>query len=64
MVREIEDPQIGQVLHAGVVPHIPESPGTIRWPGPPVGAHTDEVLTELLGLRSNEIDALRREGVI
>jgi crotonobetainyl-CoA:carnitine CoA-transferase CaiB-like acyl-CoA transferase len=64
MVQEIEDPQLGQVLHAGIVPHIPESPGTIRWPGPPVGAHTDEVLTELLGLRRGDIEALRREGVI
>jgi crotonobetainyl-CoA:carnitine CoA-transferase CaiB-like acyl-CoA transferase len=64
MVREVEDPQLGQVLHAGIVPHVPESPGSIRWPGPPIGAHTDEVLGDMLGLRSADLEALRQEGVI
>jgi crotonobetainyl-CoA:carnitine CoA-transferase CaiB-like acyl-CoA transferase len=64
MVREVEDPQLGQVLHAGIVPHVPETPGVIRWPGPPVGAHTEEVLGEILGLQSTQLDTLRQEGVI
>jgi formyl-CoA transferase len=64
MVREVEDPQFGQVLHAGIVPHVPESPGSIRWPGPPIGAHTDEVLGTMLGLQSADLETLRQEGVI
>ncbi|HET6521861.1 MAG TPA: CoA transferase [Geminicoccaceae bacterium] len=64
MVQEVEDPRLGPVLHPGVVPHIPEDPGAVRWPGPPIGAHTDEVLGEMLGLRPAEIEALRQEGVI
>ena len=44
MVREVEDRQFGKVLHAGVVPHVPDDPGEIRWPGPPIGAHNDEVM--------------------
>ncbi|MDQ4061707.1 MAG: CoA transferase [Pseudomonadota bacterium] len=64
MVRELEDPLFGRVLHPGIVPHVPENPGAIRWPGPPVGAHSDEVMGELLGLRKAEIDALRQEGVL
>jgi crotonobetainyl-CoA:carnitine CoA-transferase CaiB-like acyl-CoA transferase len=64
MVREVEDPQLGQVLHAGIVPHVPETPGVIRWPGPPVGAHTEEVLGEILGLQSTQLETLRQEGVI
>jgi len=64
MVREVEDPQLGQVLHAGIVPHVPETPGVIRWPGPPVGAHTEEVLGEILGLQSMQLETLRQEGVI
>ena len=63
MVRDVEDPLFGKVLHPGIVPHVPEDPGAIRWPGPPVGAHTDEVMGELLGLEKAEIDALRQEGV-
>lgn len=64
MVREVEDPQLGKLLHAGIVPHVPESPGVIRWPGPPVGAHTEEVMGELLGLTPDEVEALREERVV
>jgi hypothetical protein len=38
--------QRGAVLHAGVFPHIPECPGEIRWCGPAVGQHTEQVLRE------------------
>ena len=64
MVREVQDPQFGPLLHAGVVPHVPDDPGAIRWPGPPIGAHTQEVMGEMLGLGEAELDALRRDGVI
>lgn len=63
MVREIDDPILGHVLHPGIVPHVPEFPGTVRWPGPPVGAHTREVFRELLGLDDDQIADLAREGV-
>jgi crotonobetainyl-CoA:carnitine CoA-transferase CaiB-like acyl-CoA transferase len=64
MVREVDDPLFGRVLHAGVVPHVPEEPGEVRWPGSTVGAHTEEVLAELLGLAPEEIATLRTEGVL
>jgi crotonobetainyl-CoA:carnitine CoA-transferase CaiB-like acyl-CoA transferase len=65
MVREVEDPAFGRpILHSGVVPHMVEAPGTVRWPGPPIGAHTDEVLRELLAMDDEAIAALRDEGVI
>ena len=64
MVQEVEDPILGRLLHPGIVPHVPEAPGAIRWTGPAVGAHTEEVLGEILGLSAGEIAALRAEGVI
>lgn len=64
MVQEVEDPLLGRLLHPGVVPHVPETPGAIRWTGPAVGAHTEEVLGEILGLSPAEISAFRAEGVI
>lgn len=65
MVREIEDPLLGRrTLHTGVVPHVPEDPGAVRWPGPAIGAHTDEVLREMLGLDAAAVQALRRERVL
>jgi len=64
MVREIEDPLFGRVLHPGIVPHVPESPGAVRWPGPRIGAHNHEVLGEMLGFGAADIEALQREGVL
>ena len=64
MVREVEDPMFGKVLHAGIVPHVSDDPGDIRWPGPPIGAHTDDILREVLGLADDEIRSLREEGVV
>ena len=65
MVREVEDPLFGrEILHPGIVPHIPDDPGAVRWAGPPIGAHTDEVMRELLGLQPAAIAALREEGVV
>ena len=64
MVREVEDPHFGTILHAGVVPHIPESPGAVRWPGPNIGQHNGEVLRDLLGYSDDEIGVLAAEGVL
>ncbi len=65
MVREVEDPAFGRpVLQAGVVPHIVEGPGTVRWAGPAIGAHTEEVLSGLLGMDRAAIAELRAQGVI
>jgi len=65
MIRPVPDPGLGaDILQAGIVPHMVETPGEIRWPGPALGAHTDEVLRELAGYDDALIAELRREEVI
>lgn len=64
MVREVADPLFGHVLHTGVVPHVSDDPGAIRWPGPAVGQHTDEVLGEFLSMTTEQLNSLRKEGAI
>lgn len=63
MVRHVPDPLFGEVLHPGIVPYIPGNPGSVRWPGPAVGAYNEEVLCDLLGLSAAEIEALQAGGV-
>ena len=63
MVREVEDAQLGRMLHPGIVPLFPQDPGAIRWARPAVGAHNEEVSGGLLGLSGDELAALRKEGV-
>lgn len=64
MVREVDDRRLGKVLQAGIVPHIPESPGTVRWAGPEIGEHNYDVYRGLLGMSNAQIATLRGEGVI
>ncbi len=64
MVREVPDRHFGTVLQAGMVPHVPESPGAVRWTGPDLGEHNREVLAELLRLDEAAIAALEEEGVL
>jgi formyl-CoA transferase len=47
----------------GVVPLLANEPGSMRWLGPDLGAHNDEVLAEL-GYSPSQRQSLRDEGTI
>ena len=46
------------------LPAMSATPGRVRWAGPALGAQTDEILRELLGLDAERIAGLRRDGVL
>ncbi|MBT3351579.1 MAG: CoA transferase [Nitrospinaceae bacterium] len=60
---ELEDEELGSVRIQGPIPNLKETPGKIRWPGPPKGKHTDEIL-KTLNYTDNEITQLREASVI
>ena len=57
-------PLLGDFPMQNVVPKLSDTPGEVRWVGPELGEHTDEVLTELLGLDDETRSGLRERGVI
>jgi crotonobetainyl-CoA:carnitine CoA-transferase CaiB-like acyl-CoA transferase len=63
-LARVEDTRHGELVMQAVVPKLSETPGSIRWAGEALGADTDAVLTEVLGLSTDEIDELRRQAVI
>jgi formyl-CoA transferase/succinyl-CoA--D-citramalate CoA-transferase len=63
MVRRVTAAQGWEVPMTGVVPRFTDTPGSIRHPGPGLGAHTDEVLAEVLGLDPGALADLRTDGV-
>ena len=63
-IVETPHPVFGSVRMQNAFPRLTETPGSVRWPGPALGEHTDEVLSGRLGLKDDEIAALRGRGVI
>lgn len=60
------DERLGRdVLGPGVVPHLSETPGGVRYSGPPYpGRHNDDVYAGLLGKTADQLDALRSAGIL
>jgi 2-methylfumaryl-CoA isomerase len=62
--KMVEQPDIGSYL----VPHQPmrfsSMPDPVPNPAPRLGEHTDEILTEVLGMSSGEIGRLHDSGVV
>jgi formyl-CoA transferase len=63
-IATVEDERRGELAMPAVVPKLSGTPGEIRWTGRPLGADTDAVLTEVLGLTAEQVDELRGRGVI
>ncbi|KAA8889410.1 CoA transferase [Nocardia colli] len=59
----LPDAELGQVRMQNILFRLSETPGEIRWTGPPLGAHTDEVL-ERYGIDAAGLAELRSAGVI
>ncbi|HEX6142819.1 MAG TPA: CoA transferase [Geminicoccaceae bacterium] len=66
MIWPVEVPGVGEVLQPGVVPKFQDDgePGGVRWVGPPLGAHNDEVYGDLLGLDEGQRAQLQKAGAI
>lgn len=64
MILRVPAPGLGEVRVPGVVPKLSETPGSVRWPGPALGSHNEEVYCGLLGLSRDELQELGARGVI
>jgi formyl-CoA transferase len=63
-IVRLAHPLLGEIPMQNVVPKLSETPGVLRWVGPELGEHTEQVLVELLGRSPEEVEELRRTGVV
>jgi crotonobetainyl-CoA:carnitine CoA-transferase CaiB-like acyl-CoA transferase len=47
-----------------IVPRLSATPGRTDWPGPELGSHNKEIFQERLGLSDEELETLKKNGVI
>ncbi len=64
MVQEIEHPTCGPIKLVNTPVKYSYSEPSIRTPPPLLGQHTDEILKDMVELNDNEIESLKREGVV
>jgi crotonobetainyl-CoA:carnitine CoA-transferase CaiB-like acyl-CoA transferase len=64
MIAEVKDDDFGKVRMPNVLFKMSETPGRIRWAGQTLGASTDSVLVDELGVDPGDISRLRKRGVV
>lgn len=64
MLQEIVLPDGTKTLVPGIVPKLSGTPGEIKWNGPQLGEHNEEVYAEHMDYTLDKINALKSKGVI
>jgi len=64
MLVDIDQPEAGKMKIAGSPIHLSETPGEVYAAAPLLGQHSEEILREILRYSDEEIDNLKKEGVI
>ena len=63
-IKWMKDPRVGELAIPNLVPRLSDTPGAVKWLGPSMGEHNDEVYKEWLGLDEAEIERLTALRVI
>jgi crotonobetainyl-CoA:carnitine CoA-transferase CaiB-like acyl-CoA transferase len=48
----------------GIMPKFSETPGEIKWAGPKLGEHNEEVYRDLLNYSEEHMEHLTKNGII
>ena len=63
-IIDVAHPVLGPFKMPNVFPKFSETPGNVRWTGPELGQHTDEILTDILQYDAQSLAQLRAAKVI
>jgi crotonobetainyl-CoA:carnitine CoA-transferase CaiB-like acyl-CoA transferase len=64
LTRVFDDELQTELVMQSPVPAFSTIESSVRWPAPPLGAHTEEVLRDVAGLTHDEISTLKQTGTI
>jgi crotonobetainyl-CoA:carnitine CoA-transferase CaiB-like acyl-CoA transferase len=64
MLVEVEHPTAGKLRMAGIPVKFSATPPSVRLPPPLLGEHNDDVLSSWLGMKTEEINQLKKKSVI
>jgi formyl-CoA transferase len=63
-IIEVPHNKFGSIKMPGIVPVFSETPGKVKWGGPELGEHNDEIYLGLLGLDDEYYQSLKSKNII
>jgi crotonobetainyl-CoA:carnitine CoA-transferase CaiB-like acyl-CoA transferase len=63
-IATVPDDDLGEIRMQNLVPKLGRTPGEITHAGPHLGQHSGAIYSEWLGITDEELDDLRRDGVV
>ena len=63
-ILRMADERVGELAIPNLVPRLSDTPGSVKWLGPKLGEHNDEVFQGLLGMDPDKLRKLAAEGVV
>ena len=63
-IVHVEHPEFDNLYMQNVFPKMSDTPGAVKWPGPELGSHNEEVYGELLGKSADDLAAMKETGTI
>jgi len=63
-ILRVANSRVGELAVPNLVPKLSDTPGAVKWLGPELGAHNDEIYRGILGLDDTELNRLRTAGVV
>lgn len=64
MIKDVEVEGLGKLKMPGIVPKFSETPGEIKWAGPKLGEHNEEVYKGILSYSDEKIARLKEKNII
>ena len=63
-IVEVEHPKYENLKMQNVFPGLSATPGRVKWTGPALGQHNEEIYRGLLGYSTDDLERLEQDGII
>ena len=63
-IISMNHPALGEIKMQNVFPLMSETQGKVKWCGPELGQHNDEIYLDMLNMDKNKIKEYKEKGII
>jgi len=63
-IISMNHPVLGEIKMQNVFPLMSDTPGKVKWCGPELGQHNDEIYLDMLKMDENKLKEYKEKGII